>query len=76
METIEVKDITLTQYMKLKGFRIRKEIEGIMDIPTYYRVIKWNYKKGPHKGSLEKLRKWLNLEKGLFDVLLENEHNK
>ena len=47
-----------------------------MDIPTYYRLIKNEYKNGPHEASLEKLRNIIWIERDLFDILLENERKE
>jgi len=73
MSNIETKSLTLDQYRKLKWIKLPDDIEKIITINTYYRIIKWTNKYWPQDRSLEKLRKWFNLDKKLFDILLENQ---
>jgi len=73
MTNIDVNKLTLDQYRKLKWFKLPDDIEKIITINTYYRIIKWTNKYWPQERSIEKLRKWFNLNKKTFDILLENQ---
>lgn len=73
MTKIETKTLTLDQFRKLKWLKLPDDIEKIITINTYYRIIKWTNKYWPQDRSLEKLRKWLNIDQVLFDCLLKNQ---
>jgi len=71
--TIDVKDLTLKQYLRLKGIKVIPDIENKIHIPTYYRLLKWDYKRGAQEKSLEKLRSLLEVDSATFDIMLHNQ---
>lgn len=73
MSNIDAKKLTLDQYRKLKNIKLPQDIEKIITVNTYYRIIKGTNKNWPHSRSVEKLRIWLWLDKILFDILLKNQ---
>lgn len=76
MSEINIEKLTLDQYRKLKWIKLPDDIEKIITINTYYRIIKWTNKNWPQDRSIEKLRKWFKLDKKTFDILLENQLKK
>lgn len=72
-DNIKTKSLTLDQFRKLRWFKLPDDIKRIININTYYRILKWTNKNWPQDRSLEKLRKWLGIDKTLFDCLLKNQ---
>lgn len=73
MTKIDVNKLTLDQYRKLIWVKLPDDVEKIINVNTYYRIIKWTNKNWAQDRSLEKLRKWLDLDKKTFDILLKNQ---
>lgn len=67
-----LKDKTLTQFLKFYGFKWDiLEKNKVISNRTYYRMINGETK--PQKKTIEKILKFLKIDKKTFTKLLENE---
>lgn len=73
---IDIKNMTLDQFRRYKQIILPDWVDAIINVNTYYRILRNDFKFWPHNSTIKKLAEWLSITENQLITLIENQYKQ